>query len=198
MPDRNHYMSCWRARSIGGKAFGQHRGEVWRACRFLVEEGDAEVAEADLRSGRGLGLGEGGTRLSPPEDDVDVGEAEPAAAASAASLSSVSMITNQCSSPPTQQERQHRRHWMHFFPLLHTQFLPLLLSEKRSALVFFTVACAAAAALHNHYSERTGERERERSRSCSSSGNTDGDSLLARSLARCLLHSTPLRSARNN
>ena len=49
--------------------------EVWR-----FEDGEAEVAEADFRSGRGGPFGEGGTRLSPPEDDeVDVGEADPAA-----------------------------------------------------------------------------------------------------------------------
>ena len=57
-------LSCFRARNS--------------ACRF--EDGDAEVAEADFKSGLGFGLGEGGTRLSPPEDeDVEVGDADPAA-----------------------------------------------------------------------------------------------------------------------
>ena len=38
------------------------------------------MAEADFKSGLGFGLGEGGTRLSPPEDeDVEVGDADPAA-----------------------------------------------------------------------------------------------------------------------
>ena len=47
------------------------------AWRF--EEGEADVAEADFKNGLG-GFGEGGTRLSPPEDDeVDVGDADPAA-----------------------------------------------------------------------------------------------------------------------
>ena len=51
--------------------------EAWR-----FEDGEAEVAEADLRSGLGGPLGEGGTRLSPPEDDdVEVGDADPAAIA---------------------------------------------------------------------------------------------------------------------
>ena len=37
------------------------------------------MAEADFKNGLG-GFGEGGTRLSPPEDDdVDVGDADPAA-----------------------------------------------------------------------------------------------------------------------
>ena len=38
------------------------------------------MAEADFKSGLGGPFGEGGTRLSPPEDeDVDVGDADPAA-----------------------------------------------------------------------------------------------------------------------
>ena len=49
---------------------------------WRFEEGEAEVAEADFKRGLGGPLGEGGTRLSPPEDDdVEVGDADPAAIA---------------------------------------------------------------------------------------------------------------------
>ena len=174
-----------------------------RACRFLVEEGEAEVAEADLRSGRGLlGLGEGGTRLSPPEDDVDVGEAEPAAAAAASFSSAVSIISHEsatiaATTPPTDTARCTSSSSSSFLFTRNFSHYCLRKSAATSPppppppLVFFTVACAAAvaAALHNHYSdsERTGEGER--SGSCSS-GNTDR----RRQSARSTLH----RSAHNN
>ena len=64
---------CWRVKEL----IFPH-GFNMSAWRF--EDGEAEVAEADFKNGLGGPFGEGGTRLSPPEDDdVDVGDADPAA-----------------------------------------------------------------------------------------------------------------------
>ena len=59
-----------------------HRSSSRSMDTWRFDEGEAEVAEADLRRGLGGPLGEGGTMLAPPEDEeVEVGDADPAAIA---------------------------------------------------------------------------------------------------------------------